>query len=268
VNDEQKQAYYRYEPGNWFYHAPPELDPKLHKEMEKVGGRDRFGDPLYRFNWGGVAVIRKNEQDDKPTVKGGMSGTLVKRGRLSARYFAGRDRHPRCLVYQNAKREIVRVGREDQVPKGIIAVWEYEYIDYGRLHWFIERKLTPEHMIEAGLFTLANVPPRGDYVCILEIQTPEGLYYEPSESWLELVMKHRYETENEKPSDLLRSDAESRAIVRRLREDDQDLKDNAEVDLYLNQTLGIPIGFLPQISPADVNTITRAFALDRMIGVL
>src|ERR1051325_5674623 len=171
MNLEEKQTYYRYQPGNWFYHTTPELDPRLHAESAQIGGFDWFGDPVYRFNWGGVAIIRKDENDDKPTVKGGMSGTLVKRGRLCARYFAGRDRHPRWLVYTNDKGETVRVGREDQVPKGIIPVWEFDYVDYGRLHWFVERKLTPEQMIEAGLYTSANVPPGGGYVCLLEIQT-------------------------------------------------------------------------------------------------
>lgn len=256
MNQKEKQQYYRYESGNWFYHTPPQIDSKLHGEMDKLGGYDDFGDPLYRFNWGGVAVIRKDENDDKPTVKGGMAGTLVKRGRLSARYFAGRDRHPRYLRYTNDKGEIVRVGREDMVPRGIIPVWEYDYVDYGRLHWFIERKLTPAQMIEVGLFTAANVPPRGDYVCLLEMQTPEGFYFEPSEAFVELVKEHRFETDNEQVSDLLRSDAEARRIVRQLHEDEQDARDNAEVDLYLHHALGIPVGFLPPISRQDVQRIT------------
>jgi hypothetical protein len=256
MNLEEKQAYYRYQPGNWFYHTPPELDPRLHAEMDKIGGSDAFGDPVYRFNWGGVAIIRKDEHDDKPTVKGGMSGTLVKRGRLSARYFFGRDRYPRWLVYQNDKGQTVRVGREDEVPKGIIPTWEYDYIDFGRLHWFIERKLTPEQLIEVGLFSSVDVPPRGEYVNLLEIQTAEGFYFEPSSAFLKFVMKHKDETENEKPADLQRNDIEARRIIRQMREDDQDALDNAEVDLYLHHALGIPVGSLPQISRRDINRIT------------
>jgi len=257
MNLEEKQAYYQYRPGNWFYHQPPTLDPSLHEAMLKIGDKDRFGDPLYRFNWGGVAVIRKDEDDPKPTVKGEMSGTLVKRGRLTARYFAGRDRHPRWMTYQNDQGQTVRVGREDQVPHGVLAVWEYEYIDYGRLHWFIERKLTPEQMIEVGLFTEATVPPRGDYVNLLEIQTPDGLYFEPNEDFIELVVKHRSEAENESPGDLLRGDAEARQLIQQLREDDEDARNNAEVDLYLHEMLGIPVGYLPQLSPLDIQAATN-----------
>lgn len=236
--------------------------------MDKVGGFDAFGDPVYRFNWGGVAVIRKNETDDRPTVKGGMSGTLVKRGRVSARYFFGRDRYPRWLVYKNDKGETVRVGREDEVPKGIIPTWEYDYIDFGRLHWFIERKLSPEQLVEVGLFSSANVPPRGEYVNLLEIQTPEGFYFEPCSAFLEFVMKHKDETENEKPSDLLLKDKQARQKFLEQDEYSQELRDNYEVDLYLSHTLGIPAGSLPKISRADINRITGAIPLHKMMGVI
>lgn len=268
MNAEEKQQYYRYQPGNWFFHTPPQLDPKLHAEMDKIGGLDQYGDPVYRFNWGGVAVIRKSEDDPKPVVKGGTSGTLVKRGRLTARYFHGRDRKPRWLCYENEKGEKVRVGREDEVPQGVIATWEYEYIEFGRLHWFIERKLSAEQLVEFGLYTSASVPRRGDYINLLEIQTPDGGYFEPNTAFVELVMKHRLELENEDAAGLLISDAAAREKIRLFREGEQDARDNAEVDLYLKHTLGIPVGMLPPITRRDINIIMGEIPLDRMMAAI
>jgi hypothetical protein len=220
---EEKQKYYQYGASGWSYKQPPTLDRSLHEELTRIGGCDRFNDPIYRFNWGGVAVVRTSEDDDSPIVRGDIAGTKVSRGRLQTRYFFGRVLEPLALCYHNRKGKVVRVKRLSQVPKNRVTFREDEIVDYGQLYWYLERKLTPEQLVEALIYTRddPSIPSRGDYVCLLKIATPEGLYFEPDGAYLEAIREHFFEFRNESLSDLKLKDREARNAARTERESEE-----------------------------------------------
>lgn len=210
---EQQQEYYQYGPGGWFFHEPPQLDETLCRELEQTGGRDRFGDPLYRLNWGGVAVIRTDPQDERPVVRGGREGTKINGGRIEPRYLFVQMQQAKSLCYKNDDSQTIRVAHASQVPPRALTWWEYEYVEYGQLRWFLERKLMPEQLVEAGIYQPDDplLPARGDYICLLKIETPDGLYYEPDRAYLEAVKLSFYQAQNESLAKLHEMDAAGRA---------------------------------------------------------
>lgn len=115
---EQKQQYYLYGENGFTYKQPPRLDPSLVEEMNRFG-RDEHGDPLWRFMWAGVAVVRTHPEDDRPTVRGDRAGTKIQGGRITPRQLHVRAKAPVALCFFGHKGKLRRVKREEDVPQGV-----------------------------------------------------------------------------------------------------------------------------------------------------
>lgn len=203
MNLEQKQKYYDYN-GEFYYRQPPRLDNCVIRELRDI-------DPDYRLIFGGVAVIRKNENDERPYIRGDERATKINLGRIQPRYIEIKIQQAKALCYRHKKGHIVRVAREDQVPNGKHCWWESQFVDYGRPRWFLERKLSPEQLVAAGIYHEKDVtlPREGDWVWRLTVETPDGRYWEPDRDWLQMIRKHVWEMNNERLSDLLIRDLEA-----------------------------------------------------------
>lgn len=243
---EEKQLYFNYGPSGWTYKQPPALDPSLREELTRLGS-DRFGDPLYRFNWGGVAVVR-DEEDGVPTVRGDRAATKLNMGRLMPRYLFARAKQPVRLYYLNKREKKVFVKRQEDVPKDRVAVWDVGYVDYGQLRWFLERKLTPEQLVEAGFYLRddPDVPPQGDYVCLLKVETPDGLYFEPTHEFLDAIREHLWEANNVSLSDLVKKDRAARQRARDVRDAVEEASRTRAVELLMSQHTGRSVAELFQ----------------------
>jgi len=186
----RKQDYYSYA-GGWSFKQPPKLDDELHRRVAEI-------DPNFRLIWGGVAVVR-NEPDGFPAaVRGPREATKTLHGRLTARYVDARVKQFHGFTFKLKNGREKTVLREDSIPrsKRAIAVAKFEYVDYGRLYWFLERYLTTEQLIEAQYYFKddPNLPRPGDYIYRLHVCTPEGLYWEPDHDWLDMVASSTFET--------------------------------------------------------------------------
>jgi len=227
---EEKQAYYTYAASGFVYKQPPALDSGLVEEMNRFG-QDDYGDPLWRFLWAGVAVIRTHPGDERPAVRGDRAGTKVSAGRVTPRYLHVRAKSPVWLCYETDAGETARVKREDQVPQGKLTWWEYEYVEFGKLRFYLERKLTPEQLVAVGVYAEddPDIPAKGDYFCISRgpIETADGLYYEPTFEYVDSIRKHLYEELSETPSHLLLLDRlkEMNATDERERREISDMAD-------------------------------------------
>jgi hypothetical protein len=238
---EEKQAYFQYGESGWTYKQPPRLDPSLVKEMERFGA-DEYGDPLYRFLWGGVAVVRQ-EEDGVPYVRGDRAATKINNGRLQPRYLFARAKQPTVLCYRNRKGKVVPVKRKSQVPKHYVAFWQVQYVDFGQLFWYLERKLTPTQLVEANYY-LPNdpkIPARGDYVCIHRVEAPGGIYFEPTEEYLSAVREYLREENNESLNDLMLRDRQGREEAQAAQRDAEEASRVRLVETLMAHNLGKPV---------------------------
>jgi hypothetical protein len=222
---ETKQEYYEYR-GGWTFKDPPRLDPAIQRRLKEI-------DPALRLIWGGVAVVRDEPDGEPVAIRGPREATKVLFGRLTARYLDTRVRTFCGFRFKLAKsgREKI-VPREDQIPrsKRRLARAVFEYVDYGRLRWILERHLTAEQLVAAGIYAAdaTNIPPAGDYIWRLDVQTPDGLYFEPDQDWLEMVAANNYETFHTPLKELYRQDHEQREAQETARE----AEDEQRADRY------------------------------------
>jgi hypothetical protein len=208
---ERKQAYYEYGDG-YTYKEPPRLDPSLEREMLKFG-TDEHGDPLWRFLWAGVAVTKKSPDDPGGTVRGDRGGACHRNGVLTCRYLHVKAKAfvAHCFRNRKGKGKVVRVKRKEWVPAGALSWEEWEYTHFGKLRWYLERKLSAAQLVQSGLWrgTETDIPLAGDYVCLIDpplgkpIETHDRLYYKPDRAYLEAISKHLHEERTESLSDLL-----------------------------------------------------------------
>lgn len=231
---EQKQAYYKYGVNAWEYKQPPVIDRLIHDRLTELGGRDEYGDPLYRFLWAGAAVERQHPEDNYPTVRGSRDACrmtpvlytkegLIIPSRLEPRYLFVRAMQLKAICYKGRKGQTIRVNRKEDVPKGKFSWTEFKYVSFGKLFWYLERKLSPAQLVEAGIYKEddSNLPRQGDYISILRLQY-EGDYIEPTEEWLDVVGQYIQEVETLSPNELMLKDIDARDKGREDRERAQD----------------------------------------------
>jgi hypothetical protein len=225
----EKQAYYEYgPPSGWAYKQPPTLDQSLHHALSKVGGG------VWKFIWCGAAIVRTDPREPMGRIFGDPDATKIEGGRLKLRQFYGRQRHPRWLCYINDEMKLVRVGREDQVPKGKLTWWEYEYVEYGVLRWFLGRKLTPEQLVACREYSRADVPREGSYL-IKEAYQDAGKYSEPTLQDVERVREHLHEETTMSLNELLERDREMREAIALEIQTAEDTRDLAQVGEMVEQ---------------------------------
>jgi hypothetical protein len=203
---EELQRYYTYGEGGWQHKATPYLDKAVVKELLRIGGVDAYGDPLWRFCWGGVVTVRHDPKSPTPeAILGPREGVRTTYGRVTPRHLHGRIARPRRWLYLDRKGRAREVKRPDAAPKGKRVWREDEFLEFGKLRWYVERKLTPEQLVEVGARAEddPDIPANGDYFALLTVETDEGLYFEPTRAYLDAIRKHIHEEENESLVDLL-----------------------------------------------------------------
>lgn len=258
MDQEEKEQYYSYTRSGPVYKQPPVLDSGITDAIERVG-KDEFGDPLYRLIWGGVAIVRTDPNASDGEVRGDRNACVVRKGRLQPLYPSFRVQHPKSLCYKDDLGRTVRTTRLEFIPLGKMPWWEYEYIDYGMLYWFLERKISAKELVAIGLYSAkgSNVPSHGEYICILKLEK-EGKYLEPDASWVSVVGSHIWEGTNMALSDLQREDREARDRAMAIQEVKDDIDARIEFDEAVDDLM---LGkakvdyFLP--SPAGVRLLPQ-----------
>lgn len=211
----EKQKYYEYGLEGWDYKQPPSLDPALLKELDRVG-RGQF-----RLLWAGIALVRPSAQHPYPTIRGNADATKIIQfkddlgrpcSQLIPRYPAGGRIYSRRWHYKDKDGHAVRAARADEVPEGVLADLEADYVQYGVLRWYLERYLTADQLVETGRYTKnsPHIPPKGDYIFQLKVQTPDELYYEPDSGWLQAIAEHLSDEDTYSLHDLYLRDKEAR----------------------------------------------------------
>lgn len=186
----------------------PPVDPaKWNKTLAQIGGFCPFGDQRLRLVWGATEETDGYIQTDYGSVParvrkypvGGVSKVQILRG---YDYF---DKHGKHHF----------VARADLVPKEYMTTPRYEYLHLGVLRWVFERKFTVPELIAAqmrpdpkttagknygldvktGRRYIAPTNPRGEYILLYPLQTPDGGYFEPDARWFEGLRKTQQETE-------------------------------------------------------------------------
>jgi hypothetical protein len=209
---QEKQRYYLFGENGYSFKEPPVLPEELLRGVRALGTNE-YGDPLWRYQWMGVAIYRDDPENPRPTaIRGPKEATKIVNGFVVPRYLHVNARQLVYLCYRDKKGHICRVKRPEQVPAGILSWDEFEYVMYGKIRFYLQRWLTSKQLIEAGEYTEEDVPVRGDYFTVSDgpIETADGLYYEPDEYALDALKAHLLEEQTEKHDDIMRQRAERR----------------------------------------------------------
>lgn len=196
---EEKQEAFEYRsPKDLYVHGEPFSPSKWNEELTKIGGRCPFGDPRLRIVWGGTATKRGYVQTDARSEE-----------RMIIKYPApvSKVRILVGFIWYDGNGSSFAVERSDQIPKGKLSLPYYEYHQLGALRWVFERKFTPDELVAMQMYPdprspqaktfgvrgsrryVAAMDPRGEYIGLYPLQTPEGKYFEPTEGWFELLRK-------------------------------------------------------------------------------
>lgn len=209
LTEKQKKFEYRTERDLYEHRAP--CDPaEWNKVLGEIGGQDEFGDNRLRLVWGGTQ--KKNGY--KQTANGSQEAQV-----LSYKDIISERKILKGYEYKNDQNKVVFVNRADDAPSGVIVSAVYEYLEFGLLRWVLERKYTVQELVEEQMRpdplteegrnygrkqmmrTIAPTNPRGEYFRIRALETPDGLYCEPTEQWYDLVRKAEFESRNATKSD-------------------------------------------------------------------
>lgn len=208
---EEKQEHFEYRsPADLYVHKEPFSPEPWNERLLKIGGRCPAGDPRLRIVWGGTEKKRGYAQTPTgsvPVMTIKYPGPIPKARKLKSYcYFTG----------PNQKAHVARI---DLVPEGKMAIPEYEYLELGMLRWIFERKFTPSELVAAGLRPdprteqgknygyrggrryIAPMEPKGEYVGLYPLTTPDGLYWEPVEAWFESLAKTQRELDTLTPGE-------------------------------------------------------------------
>jgi hypothetical protein len=133
---------------------------------------------------------------------------------LTARRISARVKQFCGYSYKLKNGREKTVMRQDAIPKTQreLAIARFEYVDYGQLRWCLFRHLSAEQLVAAGIYDKfgLNIPPDGELIHRLTVETPEGRYWEPDQAWVEMIAASTFETFNTPLTDLYRRDREAR----------------------------------------------------------
>lgn len=164
--------------------APPLAD-HLGEELVRIGGRNPFGEPMLRFEWGGAEThFRGGRERFKYPIPGRklkrLKGCVVIHPDGTADFYAA-ETDPICapgdvvdLIYERLSAGVPRWFLAKWVPPDIIAdghdEHQYEWINGQRVALLGER------------------PGRGSYRPTgIRIETPSGAYCEPTAQTLDVI---------------------------------------------------------------------------------
>lgn len=201
---EEKQERFEYRsPADLYVHPEPFSPDGWNRTLAKIGGHCPYGDPRLRIVWGGTAkkkgYIQTPERSEEALVI--KYPAPVPRVRVLKGYY---------YLTRDGKRAFV--GRADRIPPGRLSQPVFEYSQLGALRWILERKFTPEELVAMQMYPdprshaaktygvrrgrryVAPMDPRGEYIGLYPLQTPDGKYFEPTEEWFELLRKTEKES--------------------------------------------------------------------------
>lgn len=195
----------------------PVSPERWNRILKEIGGVCPLGDARLRIVW--AATEMKDGYVQTPT------GSIPVRVIKYPNQPFSKLRSLKGFFYYANDGKRYEVARADQAPKGRLTYPIYDYIELGALRWYLERKFTVEELVamdmrpdpttEAGRNYgvqtmngitrrhIAPVNPRGEYIGLFPLQTPEGDYFEPDDAWFDLLRKTQYEVTNEDKDRLL-----------------------------------------------------------------
>lgn len=188
----RKQQYYVYSERPYRFKEPPELSRELLTALK----RERL-DKTYRFVWGGVVVVREQPNADTFTIaRGHKTACHDVGGIFMPKYIFARARQARGYYYINDLQQKVAVTREEFVPPGKLALVDYRYVDFGLLRWFLEQRTNADTLIKTRVYDPKEHVPESEWLCIMPLETRNGLYYEPGLEMIDVLKKREWENES------------------------------------------------------------------------
>lgn len=194
---EEKQQSFEYRsPADLFVHGEPFSPAEWNKTLETIGGTCPLGDARLRIVWGGTAKKKGFIQTDTRSAE-----AMV----IKYRAEVPKTRNLVGFTYFGHNGHVVRVARADHVPEDKIAMPIIEEQELGMLRWMFERKFTVDELVamqmapdprseavktygvKGGRRYIAPTDPRGEYIGLYPLQTPDGKYWEPTAEWFDLL---------------------------------------------------------------------------------
>lgn len=244
----EKQNYYQFDGRPYRFKTAPELDRDLMNAL-KAERLDR----AYRFVWGGVVIVREEEdaisysiargskeachvvQKTMPKVENIGTGTLVQhevRDLLLPKYLFARALQARgYCYYDDLNQKVSGFTREELVPIGKLARVDYRYVDFGMLFWFLEARANAQELVDARVYDAKENVPEEDWTCVMVLKTTAGKYYEPGLEMIPVLQKREWENQNANLKDVAREMMQRSAKARL----DTEAKEEEEGDKQFGQ---------------------------------
>lgn len=220
----QKQAYYIYDERPYRFKQPPVLNRDLVDAMK----REQL-DKTYRFVWGGVVVVREEENSDSYIIaRGDKTAMADYDGLMMPKYIFARARQARGYCYFNDLNQKVAVTRQELVPPGRMCLVDYRYIDFGMLKWFLEFRSSASDLLAAHVYDPKEQVPEHEWTCIMPLATEAGLYYEPGVEMIEILRQREWENRNADLNALALTNIERQLKTRSESDESQEAADKAE----------------------------------------
>lgn len=184
-----KEDYYIYDTRPYRMKDAPTLNPELALAL-----RNERLDKKFRFVWGGVVLVREEENSDFYTIaRGDKTAIRECNGVMMPKYIYARALQARGYCYYDDLNRKVAVTREEFIPAGRISRVDYRYVDFGILRWFLERRSTGQELVDARLYDPKERVPEHEWVCVMKLETKAGYYYEPGLEMIEVLQKREWE---------------------------------------------------------------------------
>lgn len=194
----KKQDYYRYDARPWRFKDAPVLDRAL-VDVMKAERLDR----VYRFVWGGVVIVREEENSKILTIARGdknachyvkdeKTGDMV----LLPKYAFGRAMQARGYYYIDDLGRKICTKREELIPAEYTSRIDMRYVDFGQLHWYLEARITGEDLVNSRVYNKDEAVPESEWICLMPLKAKNGLYYEPGLEMIEVMQQREAENRN------------------------------------------------------------------------
>jgi len=223
----RKQAYYIYGERPYRFKEAPALDRDLvnalkHEQLDKT----------YRFVWGGVVLVREEENSDSYVIaRGDKTAIADYNGLMMPKYIFARARQAKGYCYFNDLNQKVDVTRQELVPPGRVCRVDYRYVDFGMLKWFLEQRIPATELITARVYDPHEKVPEHEWTCIMPLATKAGLYYEPGLEMIEILKQREWENRNADLNAVALTNIERQLKASEESENAQDVADKKEFDL-------------------------------------
>lgn len=218
---EEKQEYYRYGEQPYRMKDTPALNSALEAAMREHGLDQQF-----RFIFGGVVIVREEENSETFTIARGTSDAChVLNGIVLPKYPYVRARQARGYCYlDDLGRKVSGFTNESFVPPGRIARVDYRYVDFGKLLWYLEERTTAAVLVDTKVYGKNDEVPDVEWECRMALKTRDELYYEPGLEMIDVLKQRVWENQNARLKDVAASMLERNA---NLREEEEAASDEA-----------------------------------------